>query len=409
MVDGSLQADTMPTRFARLTAAGRSAVATVAVFGPAATDQVGNYFRPASGKKLAAIPVGQVAFGRWISARGSTEELVVCRRHEQRVDIHCHGGDAAVEAIQDSLSIVGCVASEAEELMRYEQQDRLAIQAWQAMTEARTRRGALLMLTQYHGAFRNGLLAIMKALEGGEKQSAREQLQRMQNLAAVGLHVTRPWQVVLVGPPNAGKSSLVNKLLGFRRSIVHDQPGTTRDLLTTSTAWDGWPIELVDTAGVREGAEGVEQEGIAKVRQQQREADLFVLVVDGQEDWSPAMQQLADFFLDAILVYNKSDLLGHAADEDSVMADSSVDRPPGVVTSAVNGQGLDCLVDQIVQRLVPVTPGSGDAVPFTQSQARFIETVLDLLENDELAQAMQRLKQFLDEKDPLTELPEHQI
>ena len=88
----------MPTRFARLTAAGRSAVATVAVFGPAASEQVCQYFRPASGKSFGTIPFGQIVFGRWISVRGTTEELVVCRLHENRIDVHCHGGNADVFA-----------------------------------------------------------------------------------------------------------------------------------------------------------------------------------------------------------------------------------------------------------------------------------------------------------------------
>ena len=67
-----------------------------------------------------------------------------------------------------------------------------------------------------------------------------------------GLHLTRPWNVVLAGRPNVGKSSLINALLGYTRSIVFDQPGTTRDVVTAATAIDGWPIELSDTAGLRE-------------------------------------------------------------------------------------------------------------------------------------------------------------
>jgi len=397
----------MATRFARLTAVGRSAVATVAVFGPAASEQVCQYFRPASGKSFETIPVGQIVFGRWISARGTTEELVVCRLHESRVDVHCHGGDAAVETIEDSLSSVGCVVSQGQELMRYEQQDRLAIEAWQAMAEARTRRGALLMLTQYHGALRERLSAIMVALEEGQQELAREQLQRLQDWAAVGLHVTRPWQVVLVGPPNAGKSSLVNMLLGFRRSIVDDQPGTTRDLLTTCTAWDGWPIELIDTAGVREGAEGVEQDGIDKVWQQQRKVDLVVLVLDGQQDWSPASQQLLKSFSEPLVVYNKSDLFESAVDEESVVAEHSTGRPPGILTSAVTGDGLDCLIDEMLRRLVPVAPGLDDAVPFTEAQSQLIGEVLELLGNGQVQQSIDQLDQFLQENDSPTALQQN--
>ena len=407
MVECNSQADLMPTRFARLTAVGRSAVATVAVFGPAASEQVCQYFRPASGKSFDTIPFGQIVFGRWISARGTTEELVVCRLHEHRVDVHCHGGDAAVETIEHSLTSVGCVVSQGPELMRYEHQDRLAIEAWQAMTEARTRRGALLMLTQYHGALRKRLSAITVALEEQQLELAQEQLQQMQDWAKVGLHVTCPWQVVLVGPPNAGKSSLVNKLLGFRRSIVDDQPGTTRDLLTTCTAWDGWPIELIDTAGVREGAEGVEQDGIDKVWQQQRTVDLVVLVFDGQQDWSAASQQLWESFSEPLVVYNKGDLLESFIDGESVIPENFNDRPRGILTSAVTGNGLDCLIDAMLSRLVPVAPGLGDAVPFTEAQSQLIGEVLELLRKDQIQQSIDQLHQFLQENDVSTTLPQN--
>jgi len=283
--------------------------------------------------------------------------------------------------------------------MRYEQQDGLAIEAWQAMAEARTRRGALLMLTQYHGALRERLSVIMAALEEGQAELAREQLQQMQDWAAVGLHVTCPWQVALVGPPNAGKSSLVNMLLGFRRSIVDDQPGTTRDLLTTCTAWDGWPIELIDTAGVREGAKGVEQEGIDKVWQHQRKVDLVVLVLDGQQDWSASSQQLLESFSEPLVVYNKSDLIKSVADKESVVSEHSIGRPPGILTSAVTGDGLDCLIDEMLRHLVPVAPGLDDAVPFTEAQSRLVGEVLELLKNGQVQQSVHQLRQFLREND----------
>ena len=404
MVECSPQPDLIPTRFARLTAAGRSAVATVAVFGPEASDHVCQYFRPASGKSFSAIPVGQVVFGRWISARGTTEELVVCRYHENRVDVHCHGGDAAVETIENSLASSGCIAGQSQELMAYEHQDRLAIEAWQAMSKARTRRGALLMLTQYHGALRQRLAEILAAMQAGQLGLAREVLQRMQKWVSVGLHVTCPWEVVLVGPPNVGKSSLVNMLLGFRRSIVDDQPGTTRDLLTTCTAWDGWPIELIDTAGVREDAEGIEQEGIDKVWQHQRQVDLVVLVLDCQQDWSSVSQRLLESVSEPLVVYNKSDLLKSAGDRESVLPGHSSGRPPGILTSAVTGDGLDRLIDEMLRRLVPVAPGLDEAVPFTEVQSQLIGEVLELLQNGQVQQAIHQLHQFLQANDSPTVL-----
>src|SRR4029453_3197945 len=80
---------------------------------------------------------------------------------------------------------------------------------------------------------------------------AVELLGAVLEFAELGQHLTAPWRVVLAGPPNVGKSSLINALAGYQRTIVSHVPGTTRDVVTTTTAIDGWPVELADTAGLR--------------------------------------------------------------------------------------------------------------------------------------------------------------
>src|SRR5690606_26525433 len=87
-------------------------------------------------------------------------------------------------------------------------------------------------------------------------------------------------QVVLFGRPNVGKSSLMNRLAGFERAIVLDVPGTTRDLVTTEIALDGWPIRLTDTAGLRDRADELELSGIERARSRIASADLRILVLD---------------------------------------------------------------------------------------------------------------------------------
>ncbi len=387
MVERRAGVSSLPgTRVARLTAVGRSAVATVGVFGPAATKQVSQYFRPASGRRLEEISCGQIIFGRWVSTSGPGEELVVCRQRADHVDVHCHGGDAAVQKIQDALSESGCVVDPGQSWMTSENQDPLSTAAWESMIEARTRRGALLMLAQYHGALRRRLDEILLAMRSGEQDVARAGLQQLDQWVDVGLHVTQPWKVALVGPPNAGKSSLVNALLGFHRSIVHDQPGTTRDLVSTQTAWDGWPVQLMDTAGLRDDAEGLEQDGINKVWQQHAEVDLVLLVFEGQLDWSGDCQRLHESFPAALVVYNKSDLT--AAAEMS-------DRPVGIMTSTVNGEGLASLIEKMLAHLVPKSPGPAEAIPFTESQELLIRELLQLLEQEQFEDAMGRLDRFL--------------
>ena len=98
--------------------------------------------------------------------------------------------------------------------------------------------------------------------------------------------------VVLSGPPNAGKSSLFNALAGAARAIVHDQPGTTRDLLTETIDLDGVPITLVDTAGLRDAGDVVEAEGVARARQAREVAALTVLVLDGSIDANDETYQM---------------------------------------------------------------------------------------------------------------------
>ena len=100
--------------------------------------------------------------------------------------------------------------------------------------------------------------------------------------APVGLRLLSGWKVVIAGRPNVGKSRLLNALAGFARAIVDPTPGTTRDVVTLRTSFGGWPVELADTAGLREARPDREL-GIERSRSEQREADLVLLVLDRSE------------------------------------------------------------------------------------------------------------------------------
>ena len=144
-----------------------------------------------------------------------------------------------------------------------------------------------------------------------------------------GLHA------VIVGPPNAGKSSLLNALAGSDRAIVTDVPGTTRDVLRESMRLDGLELTLVDTAGLREGGDAIEREGMRRARAELQTADLALVVVDARNPAAGLAAVEADIAAVSLrlLVHNKSDLLpaGAAGSGD------------GVWVSAVSGQGLDML------------------------------------------------------------------
>ena len=125
-----------------------------------------------------------------------------------------------------------------------------------------------------------------RRLLAGERSAENMDLSPSQQIAILlaradlGRHLVRPWSVVLAGPVNVGKSSLINALAGYGRSIVHHAPGTTRDAVTAATAIDGWPVELCDTAGLRPAATPVERAGIERAQERLAQADLAVLVFD---------------------------------------------------------------------------------------------------------------------------------
>ena len=135
------------------------------------------------------------------------------------------------------------------------------------------------------------------------------QLRRFDTWSDVGMHLTNPWRVAIGGPPNVGKSTLINALVGYQRAIAFDQPGTTRDVVTAMTAIDGWPVELSDTAGLRTSDEPLEQAGVQRRRAELRRADLTVLVFDLIQPWTSEIQQLCEGQRPSIVVHNKADLL----------------------------------------------------------------------------------------------------
>lgn len=157
-----------------------------------------------------------------------------------------------------------------------------------------------------------------------------------------GLHV------VIVGPPNAGKSSLLNALAGSDRAIVTDQAGTTRDTLRESIQLDGLELHLVDTAGLRMGGDAIEQEGMRRARRELERADLAMVVVDAR-DPETGKQAVADAIAgvpQCLWIHNKSDLLEQARG----------DTDTEIHVSAVTGLGLDVLRARMRQRAL------GDAV-----------------------------------------------
>ncbi|MCU0872536.1 MAG: 50S ribosome-binding GTPase [Pirellulaceae bacterium] len=373
-----------------LTPPGRGAVATIGVAGPQATQLVAPILRAAAGRPLIDVPLGRIVFGRWCAAQTPSEEVVVCRRAADEIEIHCHGGRLAAGAIVGSLVAGGAREISWQEFAGRREPGHLETEVRQALAAARTERTAAILLDQWRGELRSSLGRAVAWIQNGRAADAAAILHELERSASVGLHLVDPWRVVLTGRPNVGKSSLINAILGFERCIVHAAPGTTRDVVTAQTALDGWPVELADTAGWRDSSDEVEAAGLEQARTQLRQADLIVLMFDVSADWTSEDQSLLAAWSGAVVVHNKCDLSPAVPQG----------RPPGLMVSAAQGVGIDVLVRELGRRLVPEPPRPAAAVLLTQGQVRSVQAARSALAAGDHRQALTVLNGLLAARGP---------
>lgn len=345
-------ADRSATRFTFLTPAGAAAIATVAITGPHAWEVLRALFHSRS-----SLPENPAAGSMWHGYFGDDvrDEVVVTVKHTYPrfwVEVHSHGGAAVRRMMEESLIRAGLAAVPWQTLVHDTEASLLRAEALCALVQAPTLRTARILLAQYHGAFERALEEFFQAHKQGESPRALSILDLCYKHVRLGRHLTTPWSVVIGGAVNVGKSSLMNALAGYQRAIVSALPGTTRDIVTATLAFDGWPVNLADTAGIRDAETPIEQAGMARALQEQRGADLCLWVMDGSAEpvWP------TEILDNPIYVINKTDL-DPAWDFSQIPANHRV--------SARTGTGIATLCRVIAERLVASAPGPDDPVPFT--------------------------------------------
>jgi tRNA modification GTPase len=291
---------------------------------------------------------------------------------EDVVELSCHGSPALLRMVVQWLVTGGArLAAPGEFTRRAFLNGRLDLAQAEAvalMIGARTDRAVALAARALAGGFSDQvrglqarLIDVIAGLEvtldfpeegvGHDIGAARAAVEGLRAEAERWLEAARHGRVVhggltvaLVGPPNAGKSSLLNALVGQDRAIVSDVPGTTRDVVEATIVLAGVPVRLLDTAGIETPRDVVEAEGIRRSRQAMDESELLLVVLDGSVE--PDRRVLAETAArPRVLVRAKSDLQVHQA------AAALLGAQP---VSAVTGEGMEglreCLTREVEQR-----------------------------------------------------------
>ncbi len=309
---------------------------------------------------------------------------------ETMAELHLHGGRAVVNAVLAALAkLEFCRLAEPGEFTRRAfENNKLDLTEAEAIADlvaAETDQQRRLALQQMDGALHRlyedwrtlGLraLAHLEAaidfpdddLPAGIAEEVRAGVTRLSDEIASHLEDRRGERlreglhIAIIGPPNAGKSSLLNLLARREAAIVSETAGTTRDVIEVHLDLGGWPVVLADTAGLRESADAIEQEGVRRAKARAAEADLRLLVLDASSDWKSEMARLtsAGEHWDPahdIVVVNKSDL-------------APVDGVGVVALSARSGAGLPELLKRI-ERSAGDLMQEGSAPPLTRARHR---------------------------------------
>ena len=405
---------------AAIAAGGPSAIGVVRVSGPDCFRVCEAVFR--ASRPFGALEPRRMVLGEMLDSQGRVVDQGLAVRFpgpgsytgEDSAEFHCHGSPVVLREVLASLFAAGAAsgapvrqAGPGEFTKRAFLNGRLDLTQAEAVVDlidAETAAAARNAAAQLDGGLRRRLEPVQEALleitsrfyavvdypdedirdAGPEEiaaalQGAERHLTALLSTCRRGQVLKKGVRTAIVGLPNAGKSSLLNALAGYDRAIVTDIPGTTRDTVEESVLCGGVLLRLIDTAGLRETEDVVEQKGVERSRRAMEEAELILLVMDGTAEVRPEnrayleaqallLNQVAETGKPWLCVESKRDLTGpHAFSLGLVQKDAN--NPAACLcVSSVTGEGLDKLEEAVAALFPPGAPAEAGSLLTDQRQ-----------------------------------------
>ena len=322
---------------------------------------------------------------------------------EDLVEFHVHGSRAVVTALHASISeIENCrLAEPGEFTKRAFQNEKINLikaesiaDLVSAETEIQRKQALAIMNGKSSDKFdswREKLLKILSHIEAKidfpdedlpeniifeikkTSEQVSNEIKKILEDEKVGERIREGFKIAIVGPSNAGKSSLLNYLSKRDVAIVSEMAGTTRDVIETHLNLDGYPVVLSDTAGIRDSKDEIEKRGIKLALKRAEEADLRLLVVEPKNlDFTGFLKDLFDE--NSILVINKSDLLQKNLDE-------QIKKLEHVLISIIKNSNLDILIDKIKNKLKNKFISNEDILITRERHRQHLKQCVDHLKN----------------------------
>lgn len=396
-----------------------SAIGVLRLSGPEAFSAADAVFRPADGRALSAHPRRTMVYGRLLDREGRTLDyaLGVCfaagasYTGEDSVEFHCHGSPVVLSEGLSALFAAGARQAERGEFTKRAflngKLDLTGAEAVIDLIEAETAQAARNAVEQLGGSLRrriesvyDGLLEVSSRfyavvdypdedVEDLERGALEAVLARSEGELRSLLSTFRRGQILraglptaILGRPNAGKSSLLNALVGYDRAIVTDVAGTTRDTVEEKAEVGGVLLRLIDTAGLRETEDTVERLGVERAVAAARSAGLVLAVVDGSREMTgedlAVLERAGGMGVPWILVRSKADLPG-AGSVPCLRFTGGTAAPAALVeVSSVTGQGLSDLAAAVAD-LFPAGEVPAGQILTNARQAQAVERAADAL------------------------------
>ena len=386
----------MSTFAAVMTGTGTGAISTIQIFGDSAETIIKKVFKPVSPKSV-EFKTGEILLGTICDGDKVIDQVTIGCESPGTFAINCHGNPLIVEMIMQLLEHHGVVLLTPEQLLEkiltaQQPANTIAIEAKLAQAKAKTLQGTKIIVNQIDAGLTQKAKGWLENIDEISLDTIKTEATQILQKSQAAKLIIYGCTAVLTGPPNSGKSTLLNCLAGRQKAIVTDIKGTTRDWVSARCRIGLLSVKLIDTAGLNENLlnpqNDIDESAQKKTVEILERADIILLVLDNSQPAKEFNEQLLEKIGDKkiITVLNKSDLPSQfdAGRLPEILSNS-------VHISAKEGTGIERLSEKIIKTTEAADFDLREPIYFTDRQEKLLKKITNIKSNHQAASIITKL------------------